>query len=102
MLHKSILLLLYILLFTFCSDDKSTNPTDERHFYPLKVGNTWTYDVEDDTPYSQTIRIDRTVVVGNGKTAYHIDGDDDYTFGARNLYYEGTILFGFENDDPTH
>ena len=81
-----------------CSeDDSSTNPNKtETNCYPLKVGNSWTYNTNNG---SQTVRIDQTVTSPNNKTAYHIVGDNDYTFGVRNLYYEGRKLYGYENED---
>ena len=98
-LFKALSFLILVIIVSCSDDDKSTNPTNEEseHYYPLKVGNTWTYSTPNG---NQTFTIDKTVTASNGKTAYHIDGDDDYTFGARHLYYDGTKLYGYENEDP--
>lgn len=96
-----IFFILSLVVLNSCSkDDNLTNPQQlDQKFYPLKVGNTWTYSTSNG---DQTIRIDQTVTATNGKTAYHIDGDDDYTIGVRHLYYDDTKLYGFEQstEDP--
>ncbi|MEW5804991.1 MAG: hypothetical protein AB1847_23135 [bacterium] len=89
------LIILLGLFFTGCDKDSSpsnTTPEQQVHVYPLAVGNRWIYSGGD------TILIDGTATL-NGKTAHHILGDDDYTLGERNLYYEGNMLYGWDGAD---
>jgi hypothetical protein len=87
---------LFLVLCNGCSkDDNPSSDGDKNassHIYPLAVGNQWIYSVGD------TITINRTATL-NGKLSHCINGDDDYTFGERNLYYEGSVLYGWENID---
>jgi hypothetical protein len=89
------IMLLSVLI--FCS--KKSNPTSNNNdpnnnrIFPLRVGNQWIYSNED------TISIDMSMKLINGKTSYHFIDDDDYTFGLYNLYYVGNILYGYEEED---
>jgi len=94
MKYFTVILTLFVFVIFGCKDD-TTSPDDtnqNKNVYPLKVGNQWIYSVGD------TITIYKTETL-NGKLSYCIDGDDDYTFGERNLYYEGTIVYGWEGTD---
>ncbi len=93
---KILLLLVSILIGLSCCDDNSTNPgNNTEHYYPLKVGNSWTYTRDvDGTPQSQTIIIDSSLTLNNEKTAYRLSNYYfEYSFHSKYVYYEGSKLF---------
>ncbi|MBI3260289.1 MAG: hypothetical protein HYZ54_12590 [Ignavibacteriae bacterium] len=88
------------MIFVSCSDDPASTPTD-KNYYPLTVGNTWTYDgIEtedksgtttdiDTSAYQLTTKVDASLTY-QGKSSYSLidssskgDGKKDTTYVSK-------------------
>jgi len=97
-----LLLLALLYLTVSCSDDTSTNLTDEQEsfYFPLAIGNEWEFDFywldESYEATGDSLHTDKSTIINNlnyrGKDAYQLD--EDMLFNISYLSVDENAIYG--------